>query len=1099
MPPTSGTGTAAGRVAVAAPLVGLARSALFFLALAATTTDLSAGNVTLWDDVESHPWIGEDWGGSQVSAEIADFEGRRALHVTVPPTPNGWGIVRTKQFLYEDWEPPVTAMEADVWIAGAASVRLKLELRGATFDPVIDAVTSAPIPAGSWQTVTWLFPAAADLSIIGAISFVVEDATAGAELYLDDLQLLTTGGPGRSWDAMDDARTWFYAGNWHDWSIDPSRGSVGLEVISALDGCPGSDAASLYLEWDFDNGQGPGLTTAEVGTNNDEAWLDLDLSAVDRVGACVRSSSRQVPIRLFFFDHEGGAGFQTPSTFPQQADAWQEIAWAIPWPPGFDRSDVDEIKLVVGDIDTVPVGWARFDRLRFFDRTAVPDPPGLPAVVTDYDEQHPSLTHLGGNFGAIDGDRITLRLETGGAVNQSGSQAALEVTFENLVGDAFGGLFTSILGNTSFPEIALDLTTWEFLTFDLRGSGTTTDVFNLKVEMKEARDDGMSFDYTAYTYVPVADDATDWTTVVLPLDFGDAGSWSLHRFEPDITKMKELVLVLESHFNPGAGSFFVDNIELVDADQPQPPVDTSSTDGEVLAYFLETNFNYFRHATHPQTGLTLDRLASSDLATVAGGGFALTAWCLGAEIGLSSREQTFDQVERALSTLLDRPMGWVGPEGGPIPSEGQIGVNGFYYHFLDSRDAVREVGTDADGNFVGSELSSIDTTLLLFGVIASRQAITVANGYRPDQETTVTGLADQILERVDWPFFLDPESGRVYLGWKPESGPGYTLPHWSGVGFVASRDGCTPTPGDDCLFTWDWTTDEILLIALAGMAAPDPAVRLSPSIFASWQREVGSFAGHEVTTTYPGAAFTYQFANLWLPMADLGVDILGLDGWHNSREALAANLAFSTLPDAAPSLFPGTFDGISFGLTACEDPSRRYRAFGSPPAGECAGLPDDPTTVDCFLALHDPGPDLVNGTLAIYGAAASIDYLPAETTAALRHAYFDLGLWNNLFGFPDAFNRDMSTFVSREGGDSDLDPEVRDRLMDFRGDWFNPVQFGIDQGPIVLALGNHLHGGIVRDWVASYPQMARALGEAFELFADGFESGDTSGWRVTVP
>ncbi len=68
MPPTSGTGTAAGRVAVAAPLVGLARSALFFLALAATTTDLSAGNVTLWDDIESHPWIGEDWGGSQVSA-----------------------------------------------------------------------------------------------------------------------------------------------------------------------------------------------------------------------------------------------------------------------------------------------------------------------------------------------------------------------------------------------------------------------------------------------------------------------------------------------------------------------------------------------------------------------------------------------------------------------------------------------------------------------------------------------------------------------------------------------------------------------------------------------------------------------------------------------------------------------------------------------------------------------------------------------------------------------------------------------------------------------------------------------------------------------
>ncbi len=1107
MPSTSTSGTTGCRIAgVHATLASFARPTLVLLVLAATGTGPSTGTVAVWDGIESHQWISENWGGSQVSAEFADFQGRRALHVTVPPTTNGWGLIRTKQFLYENWESPVFAMQADAWITGAAAVRLKLEFRGATFDPVLDDTTSAPIQPGSWRTVTWLFPANADLSIIGTISIVVEDAFSGAELFLDELRLLTTAGPSRPWDAMDDARLWFYFGNWHDWSIVPFPDFPGLELISSLDGCPGSATASLFLEWDFDQGQAPGLTTAEVGTNNNGSGLDLDLSGVGRLGTCVKSSSRQVPISVFFYDQEGGTGFLTSSAFLQQADSWQEIVWAIPWPPGFDRSDVDEIKFVVGDIDSVPVGWARFDQLRFFDATAVPDPPGLPTVITNYDEQHPSHTHLGGNYGALNGpdttDRITLRLETAGSINQAGSQAVLAVGFESLVGNAFAGIFTSLLGNSSFPEFSLDLTRWEYLTFDIRGSGATSDVFNLKVELKEARTDGLSFNYTAYTYVPVADGVTDWTTVVLPLDFADGSVWSLNRFEPDLTKMKEIGLLLESHFNPGAGSFFVDNIELVDTDQTQPPIDTNSTDTEVLAYLLETNFNYFRHATHPWTGLTLDRLAFSDLATVAGGGFALTAWCLGAEIGLLPRKEAFDSVELALSTLLGQPMGWVGPlaEGAPIPSQGQIGVNGFYYHFLDSRDAVRKVNTNAGGSFVsGSELSSIDTALLLFGVITSRQAITVANGYSPAQEAMVTDLADQILARVDWPFFLDPASGQLYLGWKPESGTGYSQPHWSGIGFVASRDGCSPTPADDCLFTWDWTTDEILLIALAAMAAPDPATRLSPSIFDSWTRQIGTFDGHQVTTTFPGTAFTYQFANLWLPLADRGTDSFHLDWWHNAREALAANHAFSTMPAGVPSLFPRTFDGTSFGLTAGEDPSSRYRAFGAPPAGECAGLPDDEATIACFLALHDPGPDLVNGTLAIYGAAASIDYLPAESIAALRHTYFDLGLWNNLFGFPDAFNRDMLTFVAREASDSDLDPSVRDRLLAFNGDWFNPVQFSIDQGPIVIALGNYLHGGVVRDWVAGYPEMARALWEAFGLFADGFENGDTSAWTVAVP
>src|SRR5207244_9321296 len=100
--------------------------------------------------------------------------------------------------------------------------------------------------------------------------------------------------------------------------------------------------------------------------------------------------------------------------------------------------------------------------------------------------------------------------------------------------------------------------------------------------------------------------------------------------------------------------------------------------------------------------------------------YALTALPIGVEHGWISRDQAR---ERALTTLrfLNERM----------PNE-----HGWFYHFVDMRTGER---------VWKCELSSIDTTLLLAGVIAVGQ-------YWPKSE--VSRRADALLTRVDWRWML---------------------------------------------------------------------------------------------------------------------------------------------------------------------------------------------------------------------------------------------------------------------------------------------------------------------------------------------------------
>lgn len=1016
-----------------------------------------------WDAVNAHHWTGSD-SASGLTVIHTNYQGRLCLQGTVLTTTDNYAFAFTDAFHPEAWGSTIRYARADVFItARNPATSLKLELKDSSNSgPYYQSIIGS---TGQWVTLQW-----GPISPFSQLERLVLtlDQISGIKpvIYVDNLRIVLTNGVERTWDDMSGSRPWFYFGNWFNW-----RGTnvIGTDIVSSHDGAPDSEAASLYLEWDNTLGQSPEENQAEIGVDHESFAsnslpLHLNLSAVDRCAAYVKCSSSNVGVRIFFLNTATSNGFASGTAFLTGTDIWQQVVWDMPWPSGFPRSDVNQMNLVVSNVTNEPHGWARFDQIEWISDASMSMPTGLMISVNSFDAQNPSVNDLCGDYGALNSDttnRVALTFDHN--ITHNNSQASLHVAFSNLAAGSFAGFWNSLIGKPTYPEFTLNLTDWDYLCFYVRGSGISTNIMNLKIEIKESSAAGDPYYHTAYQYIQINDSDTNWIPVVLRNDLTNSLSWSYNKYPPDPAKIKELVFVLESYFNPESGSFYVDDLAFVDTNSPAWPITPFSSDQAFLEYVLRVNFRYFLHHVHPLTGLVLDRSSFSDLATVAGTGFGLTCWPLAAQIGLMSRDEAYALALTSLTTLATAPMG--STQTTNVPSAGQIGVNGFFYHFLDSRTGTRTVQTNAMGVATnGSELSSVDTAICAFGVIACKQAMTVTNGYTTLQAAQITALADTILNRIDWPFLLQTNGAlQMYLAWKPESSLDYVLPHPGGVGYVSSTNGHE--------FTWDYSTDEALLIAIAGIGAPNPAKRLPVSFLSSWQRVTSTFAGNSVVMSHPGTAFTYQFANLWLPLDQMPPDSLNLDWWMNAYNAARCSYAFSMNPAVRAAYT--TFDGYSFGPTACEDPSGRYRAFGSAPAGELANRSSDTAMVQEALALSSTdSPDFVNGTLAPYGAACFIEFMPQETLAALRHYLFDLGLWHSYYGFPDSFHLNLSQYLSRE---SEIEASVSNRLAAHAGIWWNPVQFSIDQGPIVLALGNYLHTGIVKDWVLSDPDIMRAI------------------------
>jgi hypothetical protein len=988
---------------------------------------LSAALEVSWDDADSHKWIGEPWGGG-IAVDWLTFDGRETLRAQVTPSVYNWAIMRTDSFPPEDWTAQL-ALRADIFQEGGASgIDVKLEVRGPAFDPpgdLVETIYCWNLQPDAWNVCTWhLNTALPGYSKVSHLSIVFDQlAGSGPTFYVDDVRLVNASGE-KTWDDMDDgSRRWFYFGNWYDWNPEAP---FGLEPITQREASPSTPTGSIYMQWDHDNGVDPAGSTAEVGTG--EFDDNRDWSGYNRLSADVKASAVDAPLSLFLWDAEGTTapvdcrGFGTPTRKAGVADTWQTITWDLPWPPCFDNSSIDEIKFVVNDIHKHQTGTLYLDNIALVSDPLPQPVTGLIYVFEDFNDRNPSFNDFSGNWGVLLGDNVTVTFDT--AVFTGTWGASLRVDYD-LPEDSYTGLWHSLWGHSDYTQTqVLDFTDiygdlsgeardFEQLQFWVRGSGATNGRHNIKIELKDATGD---YNRTAYRYIAVDDNDTAWRQIVLDADVSNSSFWSYNLEPPDPTRMKQLVFVVESYFNNPTGTFYIDDIQFVDAD------DTSfdpgqHTDDEFLDLVSEKTFLYFLDWYDPNSGLFQDRSTFPDLMSTAATGFGLTALTIGESRGWIERPLAIEMVARTLHTL-DEGQSAVDMVTDAISSTN--GYKGFYYHFLDS-DGLRKF----DNEGLGNELSSVDTAILIMGILT-------AGEYFHDVPE-IRDLAGALYQRVKWDWMLDPANNLFYLAWKPECGPGYQEP--------APGGGCFTSKGDGSPLEWDYYTDEVVLIDLLAIGSPSHPVPVDA--YYAWAREWGEYGGHTLVQSWNGSLFTYFFAHLWIDFQGRGEDghpAEPVDWWQNSIEATWANWQFVVdhQDDVACDGDDDytTYGENSWGLTAAENPcpgdENPYHAYGASPS---ATSPE-----------HD-------GTLAPYGAGMATMLLPQKAIPAMKHYLVGTDLWRYRFGFGDACN---------------LDPANCD------GPCYNHTGFGIDQGPMLISIENY-RSGLVWSTLARNEHIRQAM------------------------
>jgi hypothetical protein len=258
-------------------------------------------------------------------------------------------------------------------------------------------------------------------------------------------------------------------------------------------------------------------------------------------------------------------------------------------------------------------------------------------------------------------------------------------------------------------------------------------------------------------------------------------------------------------------------------------------------------------------------------------GFGMSAICIGIEHGWVTREAGRARILTALETL------WNGPQG-PEPT-GNIGYQGFFYHFVDLNTALRTWKSD---------LSPIDTALLFAGIIDAREFFSTNDPLDAELRT----LSDSIMHRTDWTFMYNGLG--IPLAWTPE-------------------DGYHPT-------TWLGYNEAMIMYLLA---IGSPTHPISPSAWFTWT------AGYEWSTWYGYSyvvfppLFGHQYTHCWIDfrgIQDVYMSSKGITYFENSRRATLAQRAYCI---DNPFGWVGYGENV-WGLTASDDPGG-YLAHGAPP------------------------------------------------------------------------------------------------------------------------------------------------------------------------
>ncbi|MFI5347503.1 MAG: glucoamylase family protein [Elusimicrobiota bacterium] len=301
------------------------------------------------------------------------------------------------------------------------------------------------------------------------------------------------------------------------------------------------------------------------------------------------------------------------------------------------------------------------------------------------------------------------------------------------------------------------------------------------------------------------------------------------------------------------------------------PAPLSAADMKFLNDLLRRNFRYFQEQTDAKTGLTADRasadgaaphqLGTTGVASVASTGFGLSALCVAAGRGDVPRQEAVARAKATLTFLKDK-----------APQE-----HGFFYHFIGMSTGAREWK---------SEVSSIDTALLMAGVLTAKQCFA---------DPEISALADALYARIDFPWMLNGSKNLLSMGWTPEKG------------FLPAR--------------WDTYSEHMILdlLAIGSPTHPIPAAEWD-----AWARPVVD-AGGQTYVAGTSPLFIHQYSQAYVDFRGK-CDAHGLNYFDNSVKATLAQRRY--MKDNGKAY--GWSENV-WGLTASDTCTGGYAAWGAPP------------------------------------------------------------------------------------------------------------------------------------------------------------------------
>jgi len=346
----------------------------------------------------------------------------------------------------------------------------------------------------------------------------------------------------------------------------------------------------------------------------------------------------------------------------------------------------------------------------------------------------------------------------------------------------------------------------------------------------------------------------------------------------------------------------------------------AESDDDLLDRFQRAAFGYFVEHFNPANGLVADTSRQGAPASIAVVGFALSCYPVGVERGWMDRAEAASRTLAALRFFASSDQS---------EQPDATGHKGFYYHFLDMQTGKR---------VWQSELSMIDTTLLLAGVLT---ASVYFSADTPD-ESEIRQRADAIYRRVDWRWACG-RGATVRQGWKP------------GTGFLRYR--------------WEGYSEATILYIL-GLASP--SYPLPADSFHAWTATYRWENLYDTELLQAGPLFIHQFSHAWIDFAGIRDRFMrekDSDYFENSRRATFAQREYAR---RNPHGFKG-YGKECWGLSANDGPGPKTRRIDGRKRRFLG-----------YAARGVPyGPD--DGTINPCAAVASLPFAPEIALAALRH------------------------------------------------------------------------------------------------------------------